>query len=117
MFGHEGVATENGFQSTLRCSSGRNPSREGRDAHAEILGYISRRHTVGQALFGRLDLAVGHLALLAADATRWRAGIDGVGQALEMHASFVRLFDQVDQVLHAAAESIQFPQDERVTFT
>lgn len=51
------------------------------------------------------------------DATRWRAGIDGVSQAVEMHASFVKFCDQVDQVLRAATESIQLPHDQRVTFT
>ncbi len=48
------------------------------------------------------------------EASRWRGGVDGIGKALELHTLLVKLAHQVYQVLDAAAEPIQFPDDKRV---
>ena len=41
--------------------------------------------------------------------SRRRAGVDGVGETLELDALLVQLADQIDQLLDAAAQAIQLP--------
>jgi hypothetical protein len=50
------------------------------------------------------------------EASRRCAGVDGIGEALELHALLVKFTDQVYKVLNAAAQPIQFPDDQRVSF-
>jgi hypothetical protein len=50
------------------------------------------------------------------ESSRCGAGVDGVGEALELHAVLVKFTNQVNEVLDAAAQPIQFPDDQRVTF-
>ena len=46
---------------------------------------------------------------------RRRTGVDGVGEALELDALLVQMANQIDQLLDAAAQTIQLPDHERVT--
>ena len=49
------------------------------------------------------------------EAVREGTGVDHVGETLELHALLVKLADQVHQILDAAAEPIEFPDDQGVT--
>jgi len=51
------------------------------------------------------------------EAARGGAGVDGICEALELNALLVKFADQVYEVLDAAAQPIQFPDDQRVAFT
>ena len=46
---------------------------------------------------------------------RGGAGVDGVSQALELNALLVQFADQIDQLLDAAPQAIQFPNHEGIT--
>jgi hypothetical protein len=48
------------------------------------------------------------------EASRRRARIDSIGEALELNALFVKISDEIDQILYASAEPIQLPHDEGV---
>jgi hypothetical protein len=48
------------------------------------------------------------------EAARGCTGVDRVGEALELHALRVKLADQVHKILDAAAEPIEFPDDQGV---
>ncbi|CAM2171365.1 hypothetical protein PSAC2689_10520 [Paraburkholderia sacchari] len=42
---------------------------------------------------------------------RRRSGIDGVGEASELNALLLQIADQINQLLDAVAQPIQFPYD------
>ena len=44
-----------------------------------------------------------------------RAGVDGVGQTLELNPLLLKLSDQIDKLLDAPPQPIQFPNDEGVS--
>jgi len=48
--------------------------------------------------------------------TRWRPGIDGIGEAFELNVFLMQLTDQIDQVLDAAPKSSQLPDNESIAF-
>ncbi len=48
------------------------------------------------------------------EASRCRAGVNGIG---ELNFLLVQLSDQIEQILHTAAESIKLPDNEGVTFS
>src|SRR5574337_1663656 len=67
-------------------------------------------------LDGQLALHLGETGHhMEEEAAGRRAGVDGVGQAVELDAMLVQLSDQIDQLLDAAAQAIQLPDHERVT--
>ena len=49
------------------------------------------------------------------ESSRRCAGIDGVGEALELDALAMQVADQIDEILHAAGQTVQFPDHERVS--
>lgn len=49
------------------------------------------------------------------EAAGGRASVDGIGQTLELHFLLLKLPDEIDQVLDAAAEPIQLPNDKGVS--
>ena len=49
------------------------------------------------------------------EAARGCAGVDRVGEALELHAQLVKFAHQVHQMLYAAAEPVELPDDQGVT--
>ena len=46
---------------------------------------------------------------------RWGAGVDGVGEALELNALLVKFPDEINEMFHASAKTVQLPDHERVT--
>ncbi len=54
------VTSGNRKNRTLRVGGGWNPTIEGWNAHAEILGHVMREHALGQQLLSWLNLSVGH---------------------------------------------------------
>lgn len=48
------------------------------------------------------------------EAAGWRASIDGIGQTLELDTLLMQFTNQIDQILDAASQAIQFPNHERV---
>jgi hypothetical protein len=67
------------------------------------------RSTVSSLHFGE----AGHD--VKEEPSRRRAGVDGVGETLELDALLVQLADQIDQLLDATAQAIQLPDDQRVS--
>lgn len=49
--------------------------------------------------------------------TGYRSGVDGVGQALEVNALLLKVADEIDRMLDAAAETVQFPIRKGVSLT
>lgn len=51
------------------------------------------------------------------EAPRGSACVDRIGQTLELHALLVEFAHKINQVLDAAAQTIQFPDDQGITLT
>ena len=46
-----------------------------------------------------------------------RSGVAGVGQTLELYSLLLKLADQIDQMLDAAAQPVEFPDHKRIAAT